>query len=143
MKSLKIFIQQSFIFLLSFLFFSSSLWAQEDRKSKELADSCEIISLKLDGIGIKFNEILKEKSNLIIIGISPKREKSLYTNKRISDAIKYLTRFHNIKTEKIVYGARSSTTELSSLKFYINGEYVDEIKTVGKGGLCFGMGETF
>lgn len=143
MKLIKTTYQISFIFLLSFLFFSSISWAQKGKKIEDLPDNCEIMSLKLDGIGTKFNKFGKEQSNLIIIGISQKKENSRYNDKRILDAIKYLAKFHNITNEKIVYGTRPTSNELYSLKFYINGEFVDEIKTVRKGGLCFGMGETF
>lgn len=130
-------------FLLTCSFFPFDLWAQKDKKVGNFPDNCEVITLELEGLSDRFKSDKKEKSYLIIIGGSSKKAKFRYNSNRISDAIKYLVEFQNIKSEEIVYGTGQSLDELGYLKFYVNGELIEEIKTLGKGRLCFGMGEIF
>ena len=142
---LKTTFQISLLVLLICCSFLSNAWAQQKKNIEDSGDSCEIASLKLEGVADKLNKISKKESYLIIIGGSSKKAKAYYNNNRISDAIKFLVEFTKIKNEKIVFGvgASSKSNELGYLKFYINGELVEEIKWLGKGRLCFGMGETF
>lgn len=130
-------------FLLICCVFLFDVLAQQIKKAVDSPDICEIISLKLDVVGDTFSKVKKEKSYLVIIGEAPKKVSSRYTSNRISDAIKYLTKFHNINRERIVFGIGLSSKKLAYLKFYVSGELVDEIITRRKGRLCFGMGETF
>lgn len=143
MKTLKTAFQFLMIFLLTFYCSLLQLLGKQVKMANDPPDSCETISLKLSGVGNKFKKAGNERSYLIIIGNSPKKVKTQYTENRISDAVKFLGKFHNIEKEKIVFGIGPSQGELGYLKFYINGELIDEIKTIGKGRLCFGMGETF
>ena len=143
MKSLKIAFQLSLLFLLTCYCFSSHLLGQTDKKIEDLPDECEIISAKLEIIGDKFKKDAKEGSYLIIIASSPRNIKTKYNNTRISDAVKFLTKFKSVENKKIVFGTTESSNKLAYLRFYINGELVDEIKTMGKGRICSEIGETF
>ena len=140
---LKTTVQISLFVLLICCICSSHLQTQKSKHIENLIDSCEMVTVKLDTVAAAFNEIKKEESLLIIIGGSAKKVSPRYNSNRISDAIKYLVRFRNIENEKIVYGIGQSSNELGYLRFYVNGELVDEIKTGGKGRICFGLGETF
>jgi hypothetical protein len=143
MKSLSLPFQMLVFFLLICCVFMSEAPAQKNKKVTGSADNCEIISLKLDSIANTFKKVTEIKSFLIIITGSPKNVNSRYNSNRISDAIKYLTKFHEISSEKIIFGIGSSSGKLGYLKFYVRGEFVGEIKTIRKAKLCFGMGETF
>jgi hypothetical protein len=83
----------------------------------------------------------EEESVLIIIGVGAKNVNSRYNSNRISEAVKHLAAVFNINSEKIVVGiSPTSSDKLGYLKFYVNGELVDEIVTRGKGGVCLDAG---
>ncbi len=142
MKFPKIIFQLSFV-LFIFCVCPYILLAQNSKKIKIFPDNCETISGKLDVTGIKFNKLGENESYLIIIGGSSKGEKSRYNDNRITDAVKYLTEFHKIKSERIIYGTRKLSDKLGYLQFFVNGKLLVEIRFSKKAELCFGIGETF
>ena len=143
MNQSKIISFQILLFLIIFCACSSDILAQENEKIKIFPDVCEVIGGKLDVVGIEFNKLEKDDSYLIILGNSSKGEKSRYNNDRIADAIKYITKFHEIKNERVVYGVSPLANELGRLEFYVSGKLVVEIRFAKKSKLCFGIGETF
>lgn len=143
MKSLKMTSRISLFFLLVCCGFLSDIQAQKNKKVADLPDNCEIISLKLNLVADTFNKIKEETSFLVIIAGATKKVSPRYNSNRISDAVKFLTKFHSISSKRIVVGIGLSSSKLAYLKFYVRGELVDEIKIIGKGRLCFGMGESF
>jgi hypothetical protein len=130
----------SLIFLI--YVFRFDVQAQKNIGTEEMPDSCEIISAYLDLARSKFDENGNPESYLIIIGTSAYKEKTRHNIKRIAHATKYLT-MSGIKPEKIIFGAGQSLKKLGSLKFFVNGELLIEIKSRGNSVLCFGAGETF
>ncbi len=133
-------------FFLSLIFlsyvFCFNVQAQKNTGTEEMPDSCEIISGYLDLARSKFDENGKPESYLIIIGTSAYKEKARHNNKRIADAIRYLT-MSRIKPERIIFGSAQSSKKLGYLKFFVNGELLIEIKSRRNSVLCFGAGETF
>lgn len=143
MNQSKIISFQILLLLIIFCAYSSDILAQENEKIKIYPDNCETIGGKLDVVGIEFKEFGEDESYLMILGGSSKGEKSRYNTDRIADAIKYLTRFHKIKNERVVYGVKPHSSKLGHLEFYVNGKLVVEIRFAKKSKLCFGIGETF
>lgn len=122
--------------------FCFDVQAQKNAETLETSDSCETISGNLEVTNDRFEKSAKPGSFLIIIGTSAYKEKARHNNKRITHAIRFLTMV-GMKPERIIFGVAQSSNKFGSLKFFVNGELLIEIKSRKNRLLCFGAGETF
>lgn len=106
-------------------------------------DGCEEVSLKLDLLADKYRKTANNNSFLVVIGEYSRHVYSSKAERRISDAIKYLTLLQKIPMESIVRGSTKVSGEIVKLRFYLNGELTREIISRDRSILCFGAGETF
>ena len=118
----------------------TEIQAQQNKRVADSPDNCETVLLRLDVAANHFNQVKKEESVLIIIAVGAKGVNPRYNSNRISDAVKYLAEVHKISNEKIVIGISPiSADKLGYLKFYVNGELLQEITTRGKGRICLSI----
>ena len=122
------------IFLLQF-----NVIAQK-RGAIDSPTNCEAMTANLDGVALLLNKAEPE-SFLILIARTHLSGTSKYDKRRIEQVKRYLGRFHSVASSRLIYAFIPANDRLSSLKFYISGRFVAEIKTVTKGKLCNGTND--
>lgn len=130
------------VFIFLFCISVSDIIGQENNNQLN-ADTCELISLKLDLVGNKFLARKNLESSLIIIGSSANNENKKYNSNRIEDAFRYLNKFFKIEKEHFVSANEKNQEILGYLKFYVDGQLIQTVRSTRKGVLCFGDGATF
>jgi hypothetical protein len=142
-KSLRCLIEVLLIGLLICGIFSFNARAQQNKKSSDVTDGCEIVTANLGAVLNALNKIKDDENYLIIIGKSSSERSSRYIRRQVADVLKYFNFAGKIDKNKTAIGFGKSSNKFNQFQFFVGGKLVAEIKYHPTGKLCFSDGWTF
>jgi len=123
--------------------FSFNVHAQQNKKTKDVTDGCEIVTANLGAVLNALDKIKDGENYLIIIGKSPIKVSSIYIRRQINDILKYFNFGGKVDKNKFVIGFDKSSNKFNQFQFFVGGKLVAEIKYHPTAKLCFSDGWTF
>jgi hypothetical protein len=111
-------------------------------QSQPTSDTCETVSAKLDSVALEYKQVGTKESVIILIGDTYKERADSIVS-ILTDATKYLERFHQIDVSLIATGVNRWQTPRTQLRVFVNGKQTTVLDLGRSSRLCFGMGETF
>jgi hypothetical protein len=104
------------------------------------ADNCEMTLAKLDLVYHNFKGRNNKKSILLVEGGRASNERLKYTSRRLNDAIGYFDSIHGMNNTEIRIVLSTKASALGFLRFYVDGEFIEEIWFRRNSRLCLDTG---
>lgn len=110
----------------------------QDSKSSQ-PDTCEVVLSKLNGVFVQFEARKTGRDLIVVIGSAAQGENASFNLARLNQVENYLLS-RKLKRQEIVQAVGRERAALGYIRFYVDGEFVEEIIVRKRGNVCMDTG---